>query len=44
VLATAILDRVLHHAITITIRDHSYRLKEKLKAELVRLEETAGTI
>lgn len=41
VLATAILDRVLHHAITINIRGHSYRLKEKLKAELVRVEETA---
>lgn len=43
VLATAILDRVLHHAITINIRGHSYRLKEKLKAELVRVEETATT-
>ena len=43
VLATGILDRVLHHAITINIRGHSYRLKEKLKAGLVRLEETAAT-
>jgi len=43
VLATAILDRVLHHAITINIRGHSYRLKEKLKAGLVRLEEAATT-
>lgn len=43
VLATAILDRVLHHAITINIRGYSYRLKEKLKAGLVRLEETAAT-
>ena len=43
VLATAILDRVLHHAITINIRGHSYRLKEKLKAGLVRMEETAAT-
>lgn len=43
VLATAILDRVLHHAITINIRGHSYRLKEKLKAGLMRLEETATT-
>ena len=41
--AQAILDRVLHHAITINIRGHSYRLKEKLKAGLVRLEETAAT-
>ncbi|MDC8451054.1 MAG: ATP-binding protein, partial [Nitrospira sp.] len=43
VLATAILDRVLHHAITINIRGHSYRLKEKLKAGVVRLEEAATT-
>ncbi len=43
VLATAILDRVLHHAITINIRGHSYRLKEKLKAWVVRPEETAAT-
>ncbi len=42
-LATAILGRVLHHAITINIRGHSYRLKEKLSAGLVRLEETAAT-
>ena len=43
VLATAILDRVLHHAITINIRGHSYRLKEKLKAGLVRVEEASIT-
>lgn len=41
VLTTAILDRVLHHAITINIRGHSYRLKEKLKAGLVRIEESS---
>jgi DNA replication protein DnaC len=39
VIATAILDRVLHHAITIKIRGNSYRLKEKLKAGLIRAEE-----
>ena len=39
VIATAILDRVLHHAITINIRGNSYRLKDKLKAGLVRAEE-----
>ena len=39
VIATAILDRVLHHAITMNIRGNSYRLKEKLKAGLVRTEE-----
>jgi DNA replication protein DnaC len=41
VIATAILDRVLHHAITVNIRDNSYRLKDKLKAGLVRPEEPA---
>lgn len=39
IIATAILDRVLHHAITINIRGNSYRLKEKLKAGLIRAEE-----
>lgn len=42
VIATAILDRVLHHAITINIRGNSYRLKDKLKAGLVRAEEPAA--
>jgi DNA replication protein DnaC len=36
VIATAILDRVLHHAITVSIRGHSYRLKDKLKSGLVK--------
>jgi len=40
VIATAILDRVLHHAITMNIRGNSYRLKDKLKAGLVRPAET----
>jgi DNA replication protein DnaC len=31
-LATAILDRLLHHAVTINIRGESYRLKDKRKA------------
>ncbi len=35
VIATAILDRLLHHAVTLNIRGNSYRLKEKLKAGLV---------
>ena len=42
VIATAILDRVLHHSITINIRGNSYRLKDKLKAGLVRTEESAA--
>ena len=32
VLATAILDRLLHHATTLNIKGESYRLKEKRKA------------
>ena len=36
VIATAILDRILHHAITLNVRGNSYRLKDKLKAGLVR--------
>jgi DNA replication protein DnaC len=44
VIATAILDRVLHHAITLNIRGNSYRLREKLKAGLIRAEESAAAI
>ena len=36
VIATVILDRLLHHAITVNIRGNSYRLKDKLKAGLVK--------
>lgn len=36
VIAAAILDRLLHHAITVNIRGNSYRLKDKLKAGLVK--------
>jgi DNA replication protein DnaC len=36
VIATAILDRLLHHSITITIKGESYRLREKLKAGLMK--------
>jgi DNA replication protein DnaC len=35
ILATAILDRLLHHCITINIKGESYRLKEKRKAGLL---------
>ena len=34
VLATAILDRLLHHATTLNIKGESYRLREKKKAGL----------
>lgn len=36
VIATAILDRLLHHSITVNIKGESYRLREKLKAGLVK--------
>lgn len=34
VLASALLDRLLHHATTVNIRGNSYRMKDKLKAGL----------
>jgi DNA replication protein DnaC len=39
VIATAILDRILHHCVTVSIRGDSFRLKEKLKAGLVKKRE-----
>jgi len=36
VLATAVLDRLLHHCHVINIRGNSYRLKDKLKPESIR--------
>lgn len=38
VIATAILDRLLHHATTLNIKGESYRLKEKRKAGLLTTE------
>jgi DNA replication protein DnaC len=38
-LAAAILDRVLHHSITLTIKGESFRLREKRKAGLVKTSE-----
>ncbi|MGV8080301.1 MAG: IS21-like element helper ATPase IstB [Syntrophales bacterium] len=35
ILATAILDRLLHHCTTLNIKGESYRLKEKRKAGLI---------
>jgi len=40
VIATAILDRLLHHSTTINIKGNSYRLKEKVKAGLVKERES----
>ena len=36
VIATAILDRLLHHSHVIAIRGESYRLKDKRKAGVVK--------
>ena len=36
VVATAILDRLLHHSHVITIRGDSYRLREKRRSGLVQ--------
>lgn len=35
VIATAILDRLLHHSTIVNIKGESYRLKEKRKAGLL---------
>jgi DNA replication protein DnaC len=48
VMATTVLDRLLHHSTTINIRGDSYRLKERKKAELLapleRNEERANAV
>jgi DNA replication protein DnaC len=36
IIATAILDRLLHHCTVINVKGESYRLKEKQRAGLVR--------
>jgi DNA replication protein DnaC len=36
VIASAILDRLLHHSVTINIKGESFRLREKLKAGLLK--------
>lgn len=46
VIATAILDRLLHHCKVINIKGHSYRLKEhtSVKEQLMRKEDNTRTI
>jgi len=39
IIATAILDRLLHHSTTINIRGESYRLKERRKTGLIPLQD-----
>lgn len=41
IIATAILDRLLHHSTTVNIRGESYRLKERRKAGLLPSREQA---
>lgn len=41
VVATAILDRLLHHSHVLTIRGESYRLREKRKSGLIRAAKSA---
>ena len=38
VIATAILDRLLHHSHVVTIRGDSYRLREKRRSGLIKAE------
>src|SRR5690606_8364207 len=42
VVATAILDRLLHHSHVVTIRGDSYRLREKRRSGLLQKSQTAG--
>lgn len=42
VLATPILDRLLHHCTTLNIKGESYRLKEKKKAGLLNIPQRPG--
>ncbi len=37
VIASAILDRILHHSVTINIKGESYRLKERKKIGLFNI-------
>ncbi len=41
VVATAILDRLLHHSHVLTIRGDSYRLREKRRSGLLKSNNTA---
>lgn len=43
-IASAILDRLLHHSMTVNIRGDSYRLKEKMKAGLLKSKSVATTV
>lgn len=40
IIATAILDRLLHHSTTLNIKGESYRLKDKRKAGIISINHT----
>jgi DNA replication protein DnaC len=42
VVATAILDRLLHHSHVLTIRGDSYRLREKRRSGLLKSSTTSA--
>ena len=42
VVATAILDRLLHHSHVLTIRGDSYRLREKRRSGLIKATSASG--
>jgi DNA replication protein DnaC len=44
VVATAILDRLLHHSHVVTIRGDSYRLREKRRLGLLKATTSAASI
>jgi hypothetical protein len=43
VIASAILDRILHHCVTVNIKGDSYRLKERRRQGMVQIA-SAGLI
>lgn len=44
VVATAILDRLLHHSHVLTVRGDSYRLREKRRSSLIKSSRALSTI
>ncbi|MEA5400177.1 ATP-binding protein, partial [Synechococcus sp. BA-124 BA4] len=44
VVATAILDRLLHHSHVLTVRGDSYRLREKRRSGLIKSSSAVRTI
>lgn len=44
VVATAILDRLLHHNHVLTVRGDSYRLREKRRSGLIKSSSAVSTV